>query len=262
MKMFINNIDPVAFRLGPLEIRYYGIIFAFGFILALLYLEHLRKKGKLNLRKDDVYDLLLYIIIGVVAGSRLGEVLFWEPSYYFSNPLKIFAVWEGGMSFHGGLIGIIVGAWLFSRRSEIKKRISFLGLADAVAVPAAFALALGRLANFINGELVGAKTGLPWCVQFSGYDGCRHPVQLYGFAGRFMTGLFVLYASMKKHAEGFLFVSVVFLFGFGRLVTDFLREDPRLLGLSMGQYLSAVMVLVAAYFLLTHYKEDVKHLFV
>ncbi|MBI4739031.1 prolipoprotein diacylglyceryl transferase [Candidatus Woesearchaeota archaeon] len=262
MKMFIHNIDPVAFRLGPLEVRYYGIIFAFGFILTLLYLEHLRKKGKLNLSKDDVYDLLLYVIVSVVAGSRLGEVIFWEPSYYLSNPFKIFAVWEGGMSFHGGLIGVIIGAWLFSRKSAITKKISFLGLADAIAVPAAFALALGRLANFINGELVGTKTGLPWCVKFSGYDGCRHPVQLYAFAGRFITGLFVWYASIKKHAEGFLFVSVVFFFGFGRFVTDFLRDDPRLFGLSTGQYLSAVMMLVAAYFLFTRYKEDVKRVFV
>lgn len=256
--MFTHNINPVAFHLGPLEIRYYGIIFALGFVITLLYLLYLQKKGKVNLAEDDVYDLLLYIIIGVVVGSRLGEIIFWEPEYYLSNPFKIIAVWEGGMSFHGGLIGSIIATAVFSRKGTIRNKISFLALADAIAVPAAFALAAGRIANFINAELVGTATDVRWCVKFPGYEGCRHPVQLYAFAGRFVTGLVLFYGSLRKHSEGFLFTALVFLFGLGRFMTDFLREDLRVFGLSTGQYLSALMILVAGYFLFTRYKSDMK----
>lgn len=259
--MFTNNIDPVAFSIGPIQVRYYGIIFALGFILALFYIQHLRKTNKLPITNEEAYDLLLYIIIGVVVGSRIGEIIFWAPSYYLKNPLEIFKVWQGGMSFHGGLIGIIIATWLFTRKKEIAKKLTFSRIGDALAVPAAFALAIGRLGNFINGEIVGSLTTRSWCVVFPGYEGCRHPVQIYGFLGRTAAGAALLYMSAKKHKDGFVMLSMIFLFGIGRFFCDFLRDDTRYLGLSMGQLLSAAMVIAAGYLLFTRHKEDLKTIF-
>src|SRR3989338_5485905 len=160
--MFYNNINPALFHIGPFEIRYYGIIYALGFILAYFFVYHLAKKRNLNLTKDDVADLIFYLIIGTVAGARLFEIIFYEPAYYLANPLEMPAIWHGGLSFHGGLVGAILAAVLFCK----KKKVHFYDLADIVVIPLAFALFLGRIANFINGEIVGRVTNLPWCVKF------------------------------------------------------------------------------------------------
>lgn len=300
--MLTNSIDPTLFTLFGFEIRYYGIIYVIGFILLWWFLN--KKRQELNLEKKDIEDFILYSIIGVIVGARLFEIL-WSPSYYLSNPTAIFKVWNGGMSLHGGIIGIILAGLYFSK----KKNISFLKLADLAVIPAVFGLALGRIGNFINSELVGTVTSLPWCVNFKEYLGCRHPVQLYGAAGRFaLFGLLLYFYKSKEkyHAhsiikskfhnsihqqalrgdapsgnaassfsksrilkmlcayefkDGFLFWNFIFFMGLGRFFIDFLREDSRFFGLSLGQYFSLIMVVVGIYVLLKHYKKNLNTLF-
>ncbi|MBW3017977.1 prolipoprotein diacylglyceryl transferase [Candidatus Woesearchaeota archaeon] len=252
--MYAHNINPVLLSLGPLQIRYYGLVYVLGFIIAFFVLDHYRKKGEIKITKDDMYNLIIYIILGVVIGARLFEVLVWNPAYYFQYPAKIVAFWEGGMSFHGGLIGIRVVGWLFCRAKKIK----LAKLADILTIPAVFILALGRIANFINGELWGTVTNVPWCVQFKGADGCRHPAQLYGSAKRFAIFFFLIFVNRKKHKDGFIFWMFVLLFGIGRFFLDFVRENQRLFGLSMGQYLSLAMVIAGAIILVKYYWKDLK----
>ena len=251
--MFVNTIDPVIATLGPLQIRWYGVIYAFGFIITLAWLEWLRRKGSLNISKDDNYDLVFYLMIGVVVGARMFEVFVWNPGYYFTNPSQIIAVWRGGLSFHGGLVGAVVAAYYFSK----KKNLAFWRLADILTIPATFGLALGRIGNFINAELYGPITNVSWCVQFPDVDGCRHPYQIYSFIKRFAVGCFLLLLFNKKHTDGFIFWSFMLLIGTGRFFIDFVRVDELLYGLSTGQWLSAGMVFISAYVVGKHYKQDV-----
>lgn len=247
--MFTHNIDPTLFSIGPFEIRYYGLVYVIGFLLIYYILS--KKRQELKLTKKDIDNLVLYLILAVVVGSRLFEVLIWNPAYYFANPLKIFAIWEGGMALHGGIIAICLVGYYFCK----KKKISFAKLADILVIPAVFILALGRIANFINAELVGIITNLPWCVKFPNIEGCRHPVQLYGAAGRFVLfGYLIALKKLKKFKDGFLFWNFILFMAIGRFFCDFLRQDPRLLGLSMGQYLSIIMFAIASYVLIRHYK--------
>ena len=250
--MFNFNINPEILSIGPVSIRYYGIIYALGFIITLFYLNYLRKKNRLELSKDDVYDLILYLVIGVVLGARIFEVMVWSPGYYFSNPGQIIAIWNGGLSFHGGLIGAALACYLFSK----KHKLSFLKLADAIIVPGTLALALGRIGNFLNGELYGTVTNLSWCVNFPDALGCRHPYQIYASLGHFASLFILLMVNKKEHKQGFIFWMGILLFGMFRLILDFWREDARWLGLSLGQYLSIPLILIAGYVLLRHYKSQ------
>ncbi len=251
--MFTYNINPVLVHMGPLEIRYYAIVYVFGFLLV-YYIFH-KKRESLSLSKEKVESLVLYIMLGTIIGARLGHVFLWEPAGYFQSPLKIFAIWQGGMSFHGGLIGVLLAAWFFCR----KNKVSLAKIADASVIQVAFVLALGRVANFINGELYGTMTNVSWCVNFPAADGCRHPYQIYAAISWLMCA-FVLVEikklkSMSDSKDGFLFWCFILLFGISRFVVDFFREDPQLFGLSMGQYLSTVMVLIGSYVLWRYYKN-------
>ncbi len=255
--MFNHTINPTLLSLGPLEIRFYGIVYALGFILLILWLFWARKKGKLPLKKEDIYDLVLYLILGLVIGARLFHVFFWEPVYYITHWWEIGMIWKGGMSFHGGLLGTILAGFIFAR----KKKLNFWQLADLVVIPAVFALALGRIANFINGELVGTPTNVSWCVNFPGESECRHPVQLYDSLKRFFIFGILAYFLTKKTRPGFIFWVMMTLFGIGRFFLDFLREDPRWFGLSLGQYLSLLMFVIGLGVLLLQYKKDLKKIF-
>ncbi|MBD3259330.1 prolipoprotein diacylglyceryl transferase [Candidatus Woesearchaeota archaeon] len=252
--MYTHNINPTLLSLGPIEIRYYGLVYVLGFIVAFFVLDYYRKKGEIKITKDEMYNLIIYIILGVVIGARLFEVFVWNPGYYFQYPAKIIAFWEGGMSFHGGLVGVLVVGWLFCRAKKIKLAV----LADLLTIPAVLILALGRIANFINGELWGTLTNVPWCVKFQSAEGCRHPVQLYGAAKRFAIFFFLIFANRKKHKDGFVFWMFIFLFGIGRFLLDFYRENQRLFGLSMGQYLSLAMAVIGIVVLVRYYWNDLK----
>ncbi|MBI5881091.1 prolipoprotein diacylglyceryl transferase, partial [archaeon] len=229
-----------------------------GFIVVFLYLKHLIKQKKLLLTDEELYDLIFYLMIGVLVGSRLMHCFVWEPGYYLSQPWKILYVWEGGMSYHGGLIGVFLATYLFWRRKEVRKKVSLARLADYLAIPSTLMLALGRIANFINGELPGTVTNVSWCWYFPDVEGCRHPQVLYAVAKRFMIFAWLVFLNSRKHKDGFIVWNMVTLFGIGRLIIDFYRDDYRFLGLAAGQYLSIVMMILGGYALIRHYRDDLK----
>jgi len=246
--MWIHNINPVLVTLFGLEIRYYGLAYVLGFLFGIWWL--LRNRKEIGFSKDEVYDLMFYVMLGGVIGARLVHVFVWEPSYYLSNLLEILMFWKGGMAFHGGLLGGLLGGWLYHR----KKKFRFLQVADLLSFPMLVAGALGRIANFINGELVGTATNVSWCVDFG--DGCRHPVQLYSSLKRFAIAGIVLLVSRKKHKAGFVFFLTIMLLGLGRFFIDFLREDVLYFGLSMGQWSSALIFVIGLVVLVKWYRKD------
>ena len=239
--MFVHNINPVLFSLGPLEVRYYGILYALGFILTYFFLKQVAKQTRVGLKDEGVDTLLLYLILGTVIGARVFEILFYNPSYYFSSPLKMFALWEGGLSFHGGLVGTFITTYLFCR----KKKITFLKIADIISIPAALALAIGRIGNFINGELYGRITSVPWGVKFPHAEGVRHPSQLYEAAKNFLI-FFILWKSKdKEHKPGYLFGLFLAFYGLLRFLVEFVREPEVMVSfLTMGQILSIPVFLI------------------
>ncbi len=255
--MWVYNLDPVLVDLGPLEIRWYGLVYVLGFLLGVWWLNRAVAQGKLTLSKDEVWDLILYLIIGVLVGARLFMV-FWNPEIYLLHPFNLLKIWEGGMSFHGGFLGIITAAWLYCR----KKKLNFWTVADVLSVPAILALALGRIANFINGELVGRIWNGSWCVVFPAYgEACRHPNMIYSALQRLVVfGWLVWISAKEQFRPGFIFWNFVFWEGMGRIIVDFFREDILYSGFSLGQWFSLVMVIVAAIVFARWYREDWKGL--
>jgi len=249
------QFDPVAVQIGPLAVHWYGLTYLAGFLmflwLARKRLQHppfatLQGPGAWSVR--DVEDILFLGVMGVVLGGRLGFVLFYKPMDYLAHPLKVFAVWEGGMSFHGGLLGVLVAMLWFAR----SRHRPWLQVMDFVAPCVPTGLAAGRVGNFINGELWGraADPSLPWAMVFPGGGNVpRHPSQIYQFL---MEGvlLFVLLWLYARRPRRMGEVSAVFLIGYGsfRFVAEFFREPDAYLGLlqlglSMGQWLSLPMII-------------------
>ena len=237
------SINPVIIQLGPIRIHWYGVMYILGFMASYFLVKYqIRKKGlDIDINLDNLF---LSLVIGLIIGARLGYIIFYNPSYYLSNPLKLFAIWEGGMSFHGGLIGIIFSGIIYIR----KRKLNFWECADLVAVTAPIGLGLGRLGNFINAELYGRITTMPWGMTFpSGGDLPRHPSQLYEF---FLEGvlLFVILWSIKNRPfkKGTLFCLFLLLYSIFRFFVEFFREPDPHLGLvfsfmTMGQVLSVLM---------------------
>ena len=247
--MFYNNINPTLLRFGPFEIRYYGIIFVAAFVIAYFMIYYLAQKRELKLSRDDVADYLFYEIVGVVVGARLFEIIFYEPAYYFSSPFQMLAVWKGGLSFHGGLVGGVIATLLFCRR----KKIRFYDLIDIIVIPAAFGLFLGRIANFTNGELVGRVTGVPWCVKFRNYEGCRHPSQLYESFKNLVIFFGLWFLKDKKLKRGMLFWSFVVMYSVLRFFIEFFKDPVGelglFLGLTTGQWLNIAMFITGIVFM-------------
>ena len=254
------QFDPVAISLGPLAIRWYGLMYVVGFISVVM-LTKLRIRRGLGegLVENDVDDLLVYGVLGVILGGRLGYVLFYKPEYYLQHPAEIIQIWTGGMSFHGGFLGVLVAAAVFCWR----RRKRWFAVMDAIAVASPLALAAGRIGNFINGELPGRPTDLPWGMWFPQTDPtplARHPSQLYQF-GLEGIALFVvlwIYGS-KPRPRGA--ISAAFLIGYGsfRFIAEFAREPDNFLGLlalglSMGQWLSLPMILIGIAMLVWAYR--------
>ena len=219
--MFIHNIDPVLSQLGPFQIRYYGIIYALGFIIAYYLIYYLAKKRLINLTKNDVSDYIFYSVIGVIIGARLAHVLA-NYNFYLDNPFQIFAVWNGGLAFHGGLIGLLIVSYYFTK----KKNIDFYDLADIVVIPAAIALALGRIANFLNGELYGKIASIPWAVKFQDAEGFRHPSQIYESLKNLFIFFVLWFVRDKKLPKGFLFWLFVTMYGGLRFLIELLFREP------------------------------------
>jgi phosphatidylglycerol:prolipoprotein diacylglycerol transferase len=239
------DIDPVAFSLGPLAVRWYGLMYLAGFAAAWWLGTRRIALGRAPITRPQFDDLLFLGLLGVIVGGRLGYVLFYKPLHYAAHPLEIFAIWQGGMSFHGGLLGVMLAMLLAARRH----RVDYLRLMDFVAPLVPLGIAAGRLGNFINGELYGRVTDLPWGMVFRGAgDAPRHPSQLYQFALEGLA-LFALlwWFSARPRARGQ--VSALFLLGYGvfRFIAEFGREpDAHLgvlaLGLTMGQWLCLPMI--------------------
>ena len=243
------DIDPVVFRIFGWPVHWYGVMYMLAFACAAVIGRRLlRASAFADLRCLDLENLLLAGIAGVLAGGRLGYVLFYNPAFYASQPLKIIQVWDGGMSFHGGLLGVIVALWMYARRH----RLPFLRVVDFVAVLVPAGLGLGRIGNFINGELPGraAAADLPWSMIFPHDAVARHPSSLYQalLEGAVLGALMILMARRRRSAG---FLAGVFLAGYAlcRLFSEFFREPDAHLGLllgglSMGQLLSAPMLIV------------------
>ncbi len=247
-------IDPVLVQLGPLQIHWYGLAYVAGLIAGWAVLRRIladdsRWGTRPRLAKESLDDLLLYCAIGVIAGGRLGNVLFYDPAPYIADPLKIFRTWEGGMAFHGGLIGAALGAALFAWRNKAP----LLTILDLVALVAPIGLGLGRLANFVNGELWGRPTDVPWAVIFPHADALpRHPSQIYE-AGLEGLALFVLLWTAARLGALRHPGLIAGLFGVGyscaRIFVEFYRDpDPHLEdlgnGLTMGMVLSAPVFII------------------
>ncbi|MSN24324.1 MAG: prolipoprotein diacylglyceryl transferase [Geobacter sp.] len=247
--MQIPHIDPVFLSIGPLQFRWYGLMYVLAFIATYLIIRSEVKRKQLPLTTDDVSDMVFYGAMGVVLGGRLGYILFYNLGFYLANPLKLLAVWEGGMSFHGGFLGVILAFVLYARR----KKLHFMTLIDMAALCAPVGLGLGRIGNFINGELYGRPTDVPWGMIFPGSDGVpRHPSQLYeAFLEGAVLFFLVRFTSRKYNANGVAGWTFVAGYGLFRFIVEFFRQPDAQIGFifnwfSMGQFLSFPMFLVGS----------------
>jgi len=239
--MFINNFDPVAFNLFSLEIRWYSLSYIFGIIFAWIYCKKFLIIEEKILNLFD--DLISYIIIGVILGGRLGYVVFYNLNYYSKNVLEIFMIWEGGMSFHGGLLGVIVSTYIFSKKNNINP-FNFL---DLISMSAPIGIFLGRISNFINSELYGRETDLFWSVKFEKIDNIfRHPSQIYEaiFEGIILFVLLnFLFKKQLYKSPGLISSLFLIFYSSFRFLIEFTREPDVQIGyilfnLSLGQLLS------------------------
>jgi len=245
--MQFPHIDPVFLSIGPLQFRWYGLMYVLAFIATYFIIRSEVKRKQLHLTSDDVADLVFYGAMGVVLGGRTGYILFYNLSFYLANPLKLFAVWEGGMSFHGGFLGVALAFLLYARR----KKVPFMALFDMASLCAPVGLGLGRIGNFINGELYGRQTDAPWGIIFPNSDGVpRHPSQLYeAFLEGLVLFLIVRFVSRRYSATGITTWSFVAGYGLFRFIVEFFRQPDAQLGtflglFSMGQLLSLPMFIV------------------
>jgi len=245
VSMKYPHIDPVLIHFGPFAVRWYGLMYVVGFLLGYFLLLKFSQREQYDLTKDEVGDLLYFCIAGLVIGARLGYCLIYNFSYYMHEPLKMFAVWEGGMSFHGGLAGAAIAGWFFAHR----RNKSLLMIADLGAVAAPLGLFFGRIGNFINGELYGRVTTVPWGMVFPGAGNFpRHPSQLYeAFLEGVVLFSILLWLSRKRRPHGFLMASFLTGYGVFRFFLEFFREPDPQIGFvigpfTMGQVLCSIMV--------------------
>lgn len=250
-------IDPIIFSIGPVALRWYGMMYLIGFLGAMFIANKAADKSNGEWTREQVSDLLFYGFLGVILGGRAGYVFFYQFDYFLSNPVYLFQIWQGGMSFHGGLLGVILAVFLFAKKTQK----SFLAVGDFVAPLVPIGLGMGRLGNFINAELWGRQTDVPWAMVFptDSLQVPRHPSQLYEF---FLEGVvlffMLMYVTRKPRALGL--ASGTFLIGYGvfRSIVEFYREPDAHLGLyfsfiSKGQILSIPMILAGIFIIYIGY---------
>jgi phosphatidylglycerol:prolipoprotein diacylglycerol transferase len=239
--MFTHAINPTILNLGPLEIRWYGLMYVLAFLVTYYYVRSVIRQGKLKLTEQELDSLLGWMVVCMILGARLFYAIFYNPTYFMDAPWKILFVWEGGLSFHGGLVGVAFAAWWYGTS---KKGIPFLRLADVFCVPIALGNAFGRIGNFINGELYGVATNLPWGVVFPGAEGARHPTQLYeAFYNVVIFGVLYLLRD-KEWKNGTLFGVYLMLYGIFRFAVEFIKDLPEYGPLTMGQWLTIPVFLI------------------
>ncbi len=253
------NIDPIFFQIGPLAFRWYGLMYLLGLGGAYWLIKTRAANKKVELPPQQLSDLIVFAAFGVFLGGRLGYVLFYNLPFYLDHPLKIFAVWEGGMSFHGGLLGTCLALWLFCR----KRGFPVATIADLAAGAAPIGLGLGRMGNFINGELFGRATDVEWCMVFPhGGPECRHPSQLYeaGLEGVFLFTLLTL-LNRTTTPPGTLFWTFISGYGCARFFVEFFREPDSHLGfifewVTMGQLLCIPMIILGMVMIIRGYRQQ------
>jgi len=251
-------IDPVLLRLGPVQIHWYGVMYLLGFLFAMWMANRRADRSQGLWTRKEVSDLLFNGFLGVILGGRVGYVLFYNLDLFLANPLYLFEIWKGGMSFHGGMLGVILAMWLFGRKTQRH----FFAVADFIAPLVPFGLGAGRLGNFINGELWGRATDLPWGIIFpeAGPEP-RHPSQLYQFALEGVVLFIILNLAWKRQPpRGVISGLFLLCYGLFRILVEFVRQPDAQLGLyfnliSMGQILSLPMVLLGLAFIWAGYRR-------
>ncbi len=241
------RIDPEIIRIGPLAVRWYGMMYILGFASSYFLVLYQVKKKAVGITKAHIDDIYFYLVLGLLVGARLGYVIFYNLSYYLSHPLEIFVLWHGGMSFHGGAIGTFVLGYIAMKR----RNIPFLKMADLIIVTAPLGLFFGRIGNFINGELFGKPATVPWAMIFpEGGNVPRHPSQLYEALLEGLVLFIVLwFYKDRKKREGEMFALFLILYAVFRIFCEFFREPDVQLGylfgvLTMGQILSITMLII------------------
>lgn len=249
------NIDPVIFEIGVFAVRWYSLAYIAGLVLGWMYMKRLAAQLPVTCDVEAVDDFLVWATFGVVLGGRLGMVLFYQFDYYMANPAKIIAVWEGGMSFHGGFLGVVIAAILFTR----KRGINPLRFGDLLGCVAPIGLFFGRIANFINSELWGRVSDAPWAVVFpTGGPEPRHPSQLYEAALEGLVLFVILFwlsrAESVRRRPGMLMGTFIAGYGIARIISEMFREPDTYIGFlafgtTWGQWLSIPMVMIGAFFI-------------
>lgn len=252
------GLSPVALSIGPFDLRWYALAYIAGVLLGYWYLLKLIAQPGAPMARRHADDTVFYAMLGIIFGGRLGYVLFYRPEYYFENPATILKLWDGGMSLHGGMLGVLIAIFFITRRNQL----SFLRFCDYIACSIPFGLFLGRLANFVNGELWGRATDVSWAIIFpgSGTLDPRHPSQLYeaGLEGLLMFAIlwFLFWKTQARYLPGLLVGTAALDYGISRMLVELVRQPDAGLenlswGLTMGQTLSLPMVLVGLYLVLT-----------
>ena len=256
--MFINNFDPVAIQIFSIEIRWYSLAYIIGILLGWIlskrfFISNVELKEKFD-------DFLTFVILGIIIGGRLGYVILYNPNYYLDNLIDIFKIWEGGMSFHGGLIGVVLASIYFAKKNNQ----NFFIYLDVISIVAPIGIFFGRIANFINSELYGTETNLPWAVQFIKIDNLyRHPTQLYEalFEGLILF-LILIYLRNKGLMKITGLMSGIFLICYSifRFIIEFLRVPDEQIGylifnLTMGQIISCIFFLIGIYLTIVRYEN-------
>ena len=249
--MYTHNLDPILIDFGILIVRWYSLAYIFGIIIGWWYgkkiITHILRNTGLKFKLKNFDDLITYLVISIIIGGRIGYIIFYNLNYYISNPSEILKIWEGGMSFHGALLGIIIGTYLFSQ----KKGVSTFFMLDIIACVAPIGIFLGRIANFINGELVGKATNVSWSVIFPLIDMLpRHPSQLYEaiLEGIILFLILNILIFKKKYKIGLSSCLFLIYYGIFRVVSEVFREPDAQIGylfglFSMGSLLSLFMIL-------------------
>ncbi len=259
--MIYWNVSPEIFSIGPITIRWYGLLFALSFVIGYQIMTMIYKKE--NRSEDELNDLIWYMILGTVLGARLGHCLFYNPVYYLSHPIEILEIWKGGLASHGAAIGIILAIYLFVRK---RKDISFLWIMDRIVITVALAGFFIRMGNLFNSEIIGKPTHANWGFIFTSVDNVpRHPAQLYEAIAYLLIFIFLYSYYLKKNGklkEGLIFgMFLVSVFTF-RFLVEFLKEDQTYFEakmiLNMGQLLSIPFVLIGIYLIFRKDKKVIK----